>query len=35
MKAVYWLPVACLAGLIVGSWSAREELRAFTAHEKE
>lgn len=35
MKAVYWLPVACLAGLIVGSWSAREELRAFTAHEKD
>ena len=29
MKAVYWLPVAALAGAIVGSWGAREELRAY------
>lgn len=35
MKAVYWLPVVCLAGLIVGSWGAREELRAYQEHEKE
>ena len=29
MKAVYWIPVAALLGAIVGSWGAREELRAY------
>ena len=29
MKALYWLPVAALAGIVVGSWSAHEELRAY------
>ena len=29
MKAVYWLPIAALAGVVVGSWSASEELRAY------
>ena len=28
MKVVYWLPVAALAGFIVGGWGAREDLRA-------
>ena len=29
MKAVYWLPIVALAGIVVGSWSSREELRAY------
>ena len=29
MKAVYWLPIAALAGIVVGSWSSGEELRAY------
>lgn len=29
MKAVYWLPVAALAGVVVGAWSSGEELRAY------
>ena len=29
MKAVYWIPAAALAGAVVGSWGAREELRAY------
>ena len=29
MKAVYWLPVAALAGVVVGSWSSQEELQAY------
>ncbi len=28
MKTFVWMPVACLAGLIVGAWGPREELRA-------
>ena len=29
MKAVYWLPIAALVGVVVGAWSAGEELRAY------
>ena len=29
MKAVYWLPVAALAGIVVGSWGSRDELYAY------
>ena len=29
MKAVYWLPIAALSGIVVGSWSSGEELRAY------
>ena len=29
MKAVYWIPAAALLGAVVGSWGAREELRAY------
>ena len=29
MKTLYWLPVAALAGMIVGAWGSREELNAY------
>ena len=29
MKSFVWIPVACLAGLIIGAWGPREELRDF------
>ena len=29
MKAVYWLPIAALAGIVIGAWSSSEELRAY------
>ena len=29
MKAAYWLPIAALAGVVVGSWSSSEELLAY------
>ena len=29
MKSFIWIPVACLAGLIIGAWGPREELRDF------
>ena len=35
MKAYLWLPLACLAGFIVGSWGAHDELQAFQKHAKE
>ena len=35
MKTYLWLPMACLAGFIVGAWSAQDELRAFKNHVKE
>ena len=35
MKAYLWLPLACLVGFLVGSWGARDELRAFKEHTKE
>ena len=35
MKAYLWLPLACLVGFLVGSWGARDELRAFKEHAKE
>ena len=30
-----WLPLACLVGFVVGSWGARDELRAFKEHVSE
>ena len=35
MKAYLWLPLACLVGFLVGSWGARDELRAFKEHARE
>ncbi len=35
MKAYLWLPLACLAGFIVGAWGARDELRAFKERARE
>lgn len=32
MKAYLWIPFACLVGFVVGSWGARDELRAFKEH---
>ena len=32
MKAYLWIPLACLVGFVVGSWGARDELRAFKEH---
>ena len=34
-KILLWLPLACLAGFVVGSWGANEELRAFRESVKE
>ena len=34
-KILLWLPLACLVGLVVGSWGAKEELRAFKESVKE
>ena len=31
MKAYFWLPFACLAGLLVGMWGPRAEIRAMKA----
>ena len=28
MKSFVWLPIACIAGVIIGAWGPREELRA-------
>ena len=28
MKSFIWLPIACIAGVIIGAWGPREELRA-------
>ena len=35
LKVGLWLPLACLIGFLVGSWGARDELRAFQEHAKE
>ena len=35
MKAYLWLPLACLMGFLIGSWGARDELRAFKDHARE
>jgi hypothetical protein len=35
LKALLWLPLACLAGFIVGSWGAHDELRAYQESVKE
>ena len=29
MKSLIWLPLACLAGIVIGAWGPREELREF------
>ena len=34
-KVLLWLPLACLAGFIVGAWGARDELRAYQESVKE
>ena len=34
-KILLWLPLACLVGFVVGSWGAKEELRAFKESVKE
>ena len=34
-KILLWLPLACLVGFAVGSWGAKEELRAFKESVKE
>ena len=34
-KILLWLPVACLAGFMAGSWGAREELRSYKESVKE
>lgn len=34
-KVLLWLPLACLAGFIVGAWGAHEELRAYQESVKE
>ena len=34
MKSFIWIPVACLAGLIIGAWGPREELRDFKDNMK-
>lgn len=32
MKALIWLPAACLAGIVIGAWGPREELRTREEH---
>ena len=32
MKGFIWLPVACIAGIIIGAWGPREELRSLKAN---
>lgn len=34
-KAIIWIPFACLAGLIVGAWGPRAELRAMAKQVRE
>ena len=35
MKSFIWIPVACLAGLIIGAWGPRDELRALREKKQE
>ena len=35
MKIILWIPLVCLAGFMIGSWGAKEELRAFKESVKE
>lgn len=35
MKILIWLPLVCLIGFVIGSWGAKEELRAFKESVKE
>ena len=35
LKVWLWLPLSCLIGFIVGSWGAKEELRAYQESVKE
>ncbi len=32
MKGFIWLPIACVAGVIIGAWGPREELRTLKAN---
>ena len=32
MKSFIWLPIACVAGVIIGAWGPREELRTLKAN---
>jgi hypothetical protein len=34
-KVLLWLPLACLAGFMAGSWGARDDLRAYQESVKE
>lgn len=34
-SVMLWLPLACLAGYVVGAWGARDELRAYQESVKE
>ena len=35
MKAYFWIPFACLAGVLVGSWGPRAELRELENRQQE
>ena len=35
MKAVIWLPIACLVGVVIGAWGPREEIRAMRERSDE
>lgn len=35
VKTVLWIPLACLAGFIAGTWGAHDELRAYRESVKE
>ncbi len=35
MKLAVWLPIVCIAGMIVGAWGPREELRAVREKSEE
>lgn len=35
VNVLLWLPLVCLVGFVVGSWGAKEELRAFKESVKE
>ena len=35
VKVLLWIPLACLAGFVVGSWGARDELRSYQESVKE
>ena len=35
MRTIIWLPIACLAGVIIGAWGPREEIRAMRERTDE